>query len=110
MGLIIKPTVIAGDKGNETVQGLFDSGASASFLRSHHITLITRNTMQSMQVIVPTCNSQEEIKILDLAHSSSALITVCVSVVACWVLHGTRNNMERGCCGGWQLQYLPDTV
>ena len=33
MGLIIKPTVIAGDKGNETVQGLFDSGASASFLR-----------------------------------------------------------------------------
>ena len=33
MGLIIKPTLIAGDRGDDTVNALFYSGASASFLR-----------------------------------------------------------------------------
>ena len=33
MGLIIKPTSITGDKGNTTVQALFDTGAYSSFLR-----------------------------------------------------------------------------
>ena len=33
MGLIVKPTNLTGDKGSATVQALYDTRASASFLR-----------------------------------------------------------------------------
>ncbi len=33
MGIILKPTVITGDKSSATVEALFDTGAGASFLR-----------------------------------------------------------------------------
>lgn len=33
MGIIIKPVEVIGDRGRATVQALFDTGASASFIR-----------------------------------------------------------------------------
>jgi len=37
MGLIIKPVQVIGDKGRITVQALFDTGASASFIRREKV-------------------------------------------------------------------------